>query len=68
VEAEQLLRDIERMIAIAEREANDGTYGAPEWLAAHRKRAEALKKVISAHEAIDPPAGTLIHLGQNERR
>ena len=56
--AEQLLGDCEPLVADAERETADGTYGAAPWVEHNKKMVEGLKQVLAVHDDASIPDGT----------
>lgn len=62
-EAIRQLEVTERMLAVAEGEAADGTYGAGRWLDAHKRRVVSLREVVAVHNDDRIPDGTLVHFG-----
>ncbi len=61
-EAGRQLAEVERMLAVAEAEDADGTYGAARWVEAHRRRRDGLKAVMAVHGDADVAEGTLVHM------
>ena len=64
--AERLLKDYEPMVADAEREQQDGTYGAGPWLDHNRKLGNGLRRVIAIHDDASIPDGTPVQVTSNE--
>lgn len=60
--AVQLLKDHEPMVAEAEREMIEGTYGAGPWLEHNQKLVDGLKRVIGVHDDASTPDGTPVQL------
>ncbi|MDK2768394.1 MAG: hypothetical protein KYX69_11820 [Sphingomonas sp.] len=60
--AEADLRQTEEIIGIAETESADGTYGADNWLEAHRTTADSLRRIVATHDDDSVPDGTLVQL------
>jgi hypothetical protein len=56
--AEMLLKDYEPMVAAAENEVQEGTYGASNWVEHNRKLVDGLKRVIEVHDDASIPDGT----------
>lgn len=60
--AAQLLRDYEPLVLEAERELQEGTYGAGPWLEHNRKLVDGLKRIMAVHEDPDIPDGTPVQV------
>lgn len=56
--AEQLLGDYEPLVADAQHEAKEGTYGAAPWLEHNKKMVEGLKQVLAVHDDASIADGT----------
>lgn len=56
--AEQLLKDYEPLVAEAERERQNGTYGAGPWVEHNRKMVDGLERIIAVHDDASIPDGT----------
>lgn len=63
-EARRQLGEVEVMLAVAEQEDADGTYGAARWVASHRRRREGLQAVVAIHDDASIADGTMVHLGK----
>lgn len=60
--ARAMLDDHERLLTTAEAEAADGTYGASNYVAHHRKMVDALRAILAVHDDGTIPTGTLVQL------
>ncbi|MDB5581097.1 MAG: integrase family protein [Bradyrhizobium sp.] len=56
--AERLLQDYEPIVAEAETEKRDGTYGVGPWVDHNRKIVDGLRQVIAIHDDASIPDGT----------
>ena len=62
------LEQTESIINIAKAEADDDTWGADNWLAAHQSSANAFKRIIAVHDDATLPDGTVVQLPQETLR
>lgn len=60
--AERLLEEHQRMLADAESEAHDGTYGASNWVEHNRKLVEGLRRTVAVHDDPDVADGTPVQI------
>lgn len=67
VEAERQLEEVGTLLAKAEAEDAEGTYGASRWVSAHRRRRDDLLAVVAVHANPATPDGTMVHLGDRDR-
>ena len=60
--ARDLLRDTRALVARAEAELAEGSYGANNWLMHHQRIASSLEKISAIHDNPDIPDGTVVYL------
>ena len=65
-EAERQLVEVEAMLAQANAEVDDQTYGASRWQDAHRRRRDGLRAIVDIHRDTEIENGTLVHPGARE--
>lgn len=58
--AERMLEETKALLNEAAKEAEEGTYGAPRWVAAHQRTMAGLEAIVAVHRDDGIPDGTLV--------